>query len=116
GRSWLSFARGSKDLKDAAGSLRYEYDEGYGSDSESGFEEFSRKPAAGQYAGKSYNSVESVQEFFRRRDQKLGGRSSSSSQSQGARPQPRSSSSAPNTQASSSFVPGSYVRHSKYGR
>jgi DNA helicase-2/ATP-dependent DNA helicase PcrA len=116
GRSWLSFARGSKDLKDAAGSLRYEYDEGYGSDSESGFEEFPRKPAAGQYAGKAYNSVESVQEFFRRRDQKVGGRSSSSYQPQGARPKPQSSTSAPNSQSGSSFVPGSYVRHSKYGR
>src|SRR5436190_424500 len=55
-------------------------------------------------------------EFFRRRDQKVGGRTSSSYQPQGARPKPQSSTSAPNTQSGSSFVPGSYVRHSKYGR
>jgi DNA helicase-2/ATP-dependent DNA helicase PcrA len=116
GRSWLSFARGSKDLESAAGSLRYEYDEGYGSGNEFTVEELPRKPAANKYGGKTYNSVESVQDFFRRRDQRFGS-GSSSQQSQGSRLNSRPSKPAPNTQTpASSFVPGSYVRHSKYGR
>jgi DNA helicase-2/ATP-dependent DNA helicase PcrA len=117
GRSWLSFARGSKNLEEAAGSLRYEYDEGYAPGAESGFEEFRDKPAPKQYGGKSYNSVESVQEFFRRRDERLGGRSASSYQSQAPRLKTRPAAPADNSpKASASFVPGSYVRHSKYGR
>jgi DNA helicase-2/ATP-dependent DNA helicase PcrA len=114
GRSWLSFARGSKSVDEAAGSLRYEYDEDYVS--ESTVTENYRKPA-GNYAGKTYNSVDSVQEFFRRRDERLGTRSSSNYQSQTPRSNSRSSKPTPNTQtATASFVPGSYVRHSKYGR
>ncbi|HYW69410.1 MAG TPA: UvrD-helicase domain-containing protein [Pyrinomonadaceae bacterium] len=116
GRSWLSFARGSKELEDAAGSLRYEYDEGYGSGNEFTVEEYSRKPAPPSYGGKTYNSVESVQEFFRRRDQRLGGRGPTSHPSPG-RPGARPNTPAANSQkAATSIVPGSYVRHSKYGR
>src|SRR6185295_11949690 len=63
GRSWLSFARGSKGVKEAAGSLRYEYDEDYGSGADD--EELPRKPDPKGYGGKTYNNVESVQEFFR---------------------------------------------------
>jgi DNA helicase II / ATP-dependent DNA helicase PcrA len=113
GRSWLSFARGSKNVDQAAGSLRYEYDDEYAS----GGSEFSaegdsaRKPS-NSYGGTTYNSVDSVQEFFRRRDQRLGFRPP-----QASRPKTQTSTSKPNTnQASGSFVPGSYVRHSKYGR
>ena len=114
GRSWLSFARGSKDVDQAAGSLRYEYDDEYAS-SGNDFtieENFNRKPT-NKYGGQTYNSVDSVQEFFRRRDEQLGGR-----RPQASRPTPvaRSSNPATTNQASGSFVPGSYVRHSKYGR
>ena len=117
GRSWLSFARGSKDLESAAGSLRYEYDEDYRAGSESTFEEFPPKPATKQYGGKTYNNAESVQEFFRRRDEKLGGRSASSYQSQAPPPKARPTATPGNSsQTTASFVPGSYVRHSKYGR
>jgi DNA helicase-2/ATP-dependent DNA helicase PcrA len=113
GRSWLSFARGSKKPEDAAGSLSYEYDDDYRS--EVTVDEFPAKPAPNQFGGKTYNSVESVQEFFRRRDQTLGGRTSSSRQAQTSRPksEPRTPIS---QQAGASIVPGSYVRHSKYGR
>lgn len=117
GRSWLSFARGSKDLEEAAGSLRYEYDEEYAAGSESASEEFPRKPAAKQYGGQTYNSVDSVNEFFRRRDERLGFKRPSSHQSQGTRAKTRSPDPTPNTQSPTpSLVPGSYVRHSKYGR
>jgi DNA helicase-2/ATP-dependent DNA helicase PcrA len=114
GRSWLSFARGSKKLEDAAGSLRYEYDEGYSSGSDHTVDEFPGKPARNQYGGNTYNSVESVQEFFRRREETLGGRASSSQQSQVSRP--KSQPAAKNQQPAGSVVPGSYVRHAKYGR
>jgi len=111
GRSWLSFARGAKDSKDVAGGLRYEYDDDYSSGSDSGLEEFPRKPAPSEYPGKTYNSVESVQEFFRRRDQTLGGRTQSQVSRSNLQPRPPNS-----QQTTASFVPGSYVRHSKYGR
>jgi DNA helicase-2/ATP-dependent DNA helicase PcrA len=115
GRSWLSFARGSKNVEDAAGSLRYEYDDDYRSELPT--DEFPAKPAPSRYGGQTYNNVESVQEFFRRRDERLGGRSASSDQSQAPRPKPRPAASPDNpSKASASFVPGSYVRHSKYGR
>jgi DNA helicase II / ATP-dependent DNA helicase PcrA len=118
GRSWLSFARGSKELETAAGSLRYEYDDDYrDKGSESTGEEFSRKPGAKQYGGNTYNSVESVNEFFRRRDEKLGLKGSGGYQPHGARAKSHASSATPNAQTSTpSLVPGSYVRHSKYGR
>jgi DNA helicase II / ATP-dependent DNA helicase PcrA len=118
GRSWLSFARGSKDLETAAGSLRYEYDDDYrDTSSEFTAEEFPRKPGVKQYGGNTYNSVESVNEFFRRRDEKLGLKGSGGYQSHGARPKSNSQNAAPNSSAATaSFVPGSYVRHSKYGR
>jgi DNA helicase-2/ATP-dependent DNA helicase PcrA len=112
GRSWLSFSRGSKNVE--AGGLRYEYDDGYQSESDFDVDESARKPAANKYGGKTYNSVDSVQEFFRRRDERLGGKGAGNYQSQAARPKPRPAPATPNAPAS--FVPGSYVRHSKYGR
>jgi DNA helicase-2/ATP-dependent DNA helicase PcrA len=112
GRSWLSFSRGSKNVE--AGGLRYEYDDGYQSESDFDVDESARKSAANKYGGKTYNSVDSVQEFFRRRDERLGGKGAGNYQSQAARPKPRPAPATPNAPAS--FVPGSYVRHSKYGR
>jgi DNA helicase-2/ATP-dependent DNA helicase PcrA len=112
GRSWLSFARGSKKVEEAAGSLRYEYDDDYRSELPD--DEFPGKPAPNQYGGKTYNSVESVQEFFRRRDRTLGGRPSGSQQSQVSRP--RSQPTAKDSPPAGSIIPGSYVRHAKYGR
>ena len=88
----------------------------YGSGNEFSVHEFSRNPSAQKYGGKTYNSVESVQEFFRRRDERLGSRQSPRNE-RPARPQSSRSSTTPNTlNPTPSFVPGSYVRHSKYGR
>ena len=114
GRSWLSFARRSKDMDQAAGSLQYEYDDEYASSGdESNIQEnFNRRPG-NKYGGKTHNSVESVQEFFRRRDQQLGVRSPQASRQI---PPARSSKPTNANQSTASFVPGSYVRHSKYGR
>jgi DNA helicase-2/ATP-dependent DNA helicase PcrA len=99
GKSWLSFARGSAAI---------EYDQG----------EFKKERK--KYAGKTYDSVDSIEEFFRQRSAQMGGgtsrrserakvpiRGSSASQS----PTPNTLSPTPST-----FLPGSYVRHAKYGR
>jgi len=112
GRSWLSFARGSKPLDDA-GSIEYELDEpaeALSSAASSGnSSRLSAKRPVRKYEGKTYDSAESIQEFFRNRAARIGGR-------QG--PSPKSQVPTPDTQhpTPALFVPGSYVRHSKYGR
>jgi DNA helicase-2/ATP-dependent DNA helicase PcrA len=123
GRSWLSFARGSKGLDDAAGSLRYEYDDDHGSvGSEFSVEEMPVSRRGGStYGGKTYDSVDSVQEFFRRRSEKMGGygslpASDRSGNRRPGRPVPSAKPADNDARSATSFVPGSYVRHSKYGR
>jgi len=99
GKSWLSFARGS--------SL---------SESHSAEHPKERK----KFTGKTYDSVDSIAEFFKQRNQQLG---------QPGKPWERASrvrnadkvglprgGSATTPVTPSDFVPGSYVRHAKYGR
>ncbi|MFN2576466.1 MAG: ATP-dependent helicase [Pyrinomonadaceae bacterium] len=111
GRSWLSFARGSQSLGAGSNSVRYEYDNEYGgAGDESSIEETSHKRESNKYTGKTYDSVESVDEFFRRRGARMG-------MPQRSSPKSRVPNSSPDTRSpASSFGPGSYVRHSKYGR
>jgi DNA helicase-2/ATP-dependent DNA helicase PcrA len=115
GRSWLSFARGSKALERAAGSLAYECDKSSEAEyveipSQSGSTgRLSAKRPGKTYAGKTYDSVESIAEFFSKRAARSGGHRSETPQA--ATP----ASSAPSP-VPSDFLPGSYVRHSKYGR
>jgi len=123
GRSWLSFARGSKNLEDAGGSLRYEYDDNYDSvGNDFTVDEVPvSKRGTSTYGGQTYNSVDSVQEFFRRRSEKMGGygsvpASDRSSDRRHVRTASAAKSGDANARSASSFVPGSYVRHSKYGR
>src|SRR5437667_675986 len=85
GRSWLSFARGSKTLEQAAGSLQYEYDEssdapGEISESANSGRLSARRPGT-KFPGKTYDSVESIEEFFRKRAAKMGGYGSTSGKS-----------------------------------
>src|SRR5580765_1652560 len=78
GRSWLSFARGSHKLEPASDSLQYEYDEDlaeYRVASGSGSDRSSAKRPATKYSGQTYDSVESIAEFFRKRDVQIGGQS-----------------------------------------
>ena len=108
GKSWLSFARGSTTI---------EYDQG----------EYRKEKK--KYAGKTYDSVDSIAEFFKQRAAQLGNTGggfqlskeqrerdasptgkTNSTRGQGSTPDSRHS--AP----SSEFVPGSYVKHAKYGR
>ncbi len=121
GRSWLSFARKSKTVDEASGSLSYEYDDPSEADpgqlnkSDSGHLS-ARRPGT-KYPGKTYDSVESIEEFFRKRTAKMGGQGSASTQASSSRmpgSQPRGTSQ-PVTPATD-IIPGSYVRHAKYGR
>ena len=112
GNSWLSFARSSSTLenKHAASALRGDARE------------------RTKYAGKTYDSADSIAEFFRKRGQQLGTGPSYRPPSEPTIKRNSSSSATPsaggggsNARGSSSsaggdFVPGSHVRHPKYGR
>jgi len=113
GRSWLSFARGSHTLKGEASSVRYTDDNQHSQvGNEFAIQDKSNKLGGSKYTGKTYDSVESVEEFFRRRTAQMGSpRPTPKSQGRSAGPKPDTTSPSP-----SSFGPGSYVRHSKYGR
>jgi DNA helicase-2/ATP-dependent DNA helicase PcrA len=143
GRSWLSFARGSKPLEPAAGSLQYEYDESSsgGEITESGTSgRLSARRPGSKFPGKTYDSVESIEEFFRRRAAKMGGHGTQAGKNaeiKRAQAQPDSRTRIANAEGSGSerqdrrptlsadgevrapshdILPGSYVRHAKYGR
>ncbi|HET9711637.1 MAG TPA: 3'-5' exonuclease, partial [Pyrinomonadaceae bacterium] len=92
GKSWLSFARGSSAIDYEHGEYRKE-----------------KK----KYMGKTYDSADSIAEFFKQRNRQMGQTSGSlpnlaNKWTKESKPEPASS--------SSEFVPGSYVKHSKYGR
>jgi len=146
GRSWLSFARGSKALEQA-GSLQYEYDPSseavYGEVPESDNSgRLSAKRPGGKYSGKTYDSVESIEEFFRKRTAQMGGSLTASGNprvnkpdnqgpqagcpavgtegsgpvKQGSRGALSPDKDARGPSVSQDILPGSYVRHAKYGR
>jgi len=100
GASWLSFARGSSRLesRQAARAL-------------SGAGDSKR------HTGKTYDSAESIAEFFRQRSQQVGG-SSASAPAKATTQKARAASASNNSPSSSAsgFVPGTHVRHPKYGR
>jgi DNA helicase-2/ATP-dependent DNA helicase PcrA len=81
GKSWLSFKNGSS-------TIDYEHGE--------------YKKERKKYMGKTYDSVDSIADFFNQRKRQLG-------QTSGSLP------TIPKTE-STEFKPGSYVKHSKYGR
>ncbi len=86
GKSWLSFARGSSEIDYEHGEYRKE-----------------KK----KYMGKTYDSTESIAEFFKQRSRQMGQTSGSL---------PKISKPVAPAPASNEFTPGSYVKHSKYGR
>jgi DNA helicase II / ATP-dependent DNA helicase PcrA len=106
GNSWLAFARSSTTLENqhAASALRGDTRE------------------RTKYQGKTYDSADSIAEFFRKRGQTLG--SSDSYKPQAEPTIKRRAASATNAATNSSssstaggdFTPGSHVRHPKYGR
>ncbi len=104
GNSWLSFARGSAAIEYEHGEYRKE---------------------RSNYTGKTYNSVDSIADFFKQRAQQLGQseRPPSGMNTRrgyfGSKKEQSTSPSGPATNAGSNnsdFTPGSYVRHTKYGR
>ena len=96
GKSWLSFAKGSSAIDYERGEYRKE-----------------RK----KYVGKTYDSVDSIAEFFKQRTEQFG---------QSPRPAPASDRWGADAQRpkiqdqspveSGEFAPGCYVKHAKYGR
>ncbi|MFN2530325.1 MAG: ATP-dependent helicase [Pyrinomonadaceae bacterium] len=95
GKSWLSFARGSS-------TIDYEHGE-YRKD---------RQP----YTGKTYNTVDSIADFFKQRKEQLGQTSGGATQwSREFKLKPKQEQ--PKlTGSEGDFAPGSYVKHTKYGR
>ncbi len=97
GASWLSFAQGSSTLENeqSAGETRHRT----------------------TYTGKTYNSVDSIAEFFRKRGEQVN---PSNSKPVGTPPAKRQAAAANAANSASSadndFRPGSHVRHAKYGR
>jgi DNA helicase II / ATP-dependent DNA helicase PcrA len=109
GKSWLSFARGTSTTDYAQNESPKE-----------------RK----KFPGKTYDSVESIAEFFKLRSQQMGNTRGSANLTSQAPARARGNSrdarsdagaarareEQATTRAATDFVPGSYVRHSKYGR
>ncbi len=87
GKSWLSFKNGSS-------TIDYEHGE--------------YKKERKKYTGKTYDSVDSIADFFKQRNRQMG--QTSGSLPNIRKPEPAS------TSKSTEFTPGSYVKHSKYGR
>src|SRR6185503_4828529 len=84
GKSWLSFKNGSS-------TIDYEHGE--------------YKKERKKYTGKTYDSVDSIADFFKQRNRQMGQTSGSLPNISKAEPT-----------KSSEFTPGSYVKNSKYGR
>src|SRR5256714_4058693 len=120
GASWLSFARGSSALESrhAAKVLRGE-----------------TSKQEKRYAGKTYDSVDSIAEFFRQRGEQIRRNAAAAKQTRqpdAQHPQPTpparpstptrgagtasSSSSTASSSTGGGFTPGTHVRHPKYGR
>jgi DNA helicase II / ATP-dependent DNA helicase PcrA len=100
GASWLSFARGSSSLASKVDSS-------------------ARGEVRGRtkYTGKTYDNVDSIAEFFRKRGQKVdpAGRSTPTV-IKSQKPAASSGAAAATSPASNDFKPGTHVRHAKYGR
>ncbi len=114
GASWLSFARSSSALESrhAARVLRGE----------------TSTPPERRYTGKTYDSADSIAEFFRQRGDQIRRNASADTRRQAPPaqtppPPPRpagggrsSASSSSSTSAAAGFTPGTHVKHPKYGR
>jgi DNA helicase II / ATP-dependent DNA helicase PcrA len=114
GASWLSFARGSSatEARHAARVLRGD-----------------TSKQERRYGGKTYDSVDSIAEFFRQRGEQISRNAAAAKQAAQPKPQsqpptpPRTGATAragntasPSSSTGGGFVPGTHVRHPKYGR
>jgi DNA helicase-2/ATP-dependent DNA helicase PcrA len=102
GASWLSFARNSSTVENrhAARALRGE----------------TAREQRTSYSGKTYNSIDSIAEFFRQRGEKLGSSAPRPQEQPAIKRRAPSSSTQPTSSQDAGFTPGTHVRHPKYGR
>jgi DNA helicase-2/ATP-dependent DNA helicase PcrA len=109
GASWLSFARSSSRMESVATAraLRGE----------------PRQEQPRRFEGKTYDSVESIADYFRQRGQQVSRHTPRNETQRPATPPPvikrRSEAeraAASESAATAGFVPGTHVRHAKYGR
>lgn len=96
GRSWLSFARGSTVVED-----------------DNQLSAHRETKSRARYEGKTYDSAQSISDFFRNRAARLGQPEIRPHASPAARNTEQNRQSTPIT---TDALPGSYVRHAKYGR
>jgi DNA helicase-2/ATP-dependent DNA helicase PcrA len=121
GNSWLSYARGSSEIDYEHG--EYRRAAAAGDRSYSTRDKNAPSKDRNKYEGKTYNSVDSIAEFFKQRATQLGNTSGSFQSTrekaeqdkkvQSTKPKVQSSQ---NSEPETDFVPGSYVKHAKYGR
>jgi hypothetical protein len=97
GRSWLSFARGSSAVAEDGHLTAHR-----------------ETKARAKYEGRTYDNAQSIADFFRDRSVRMGGTHVPSQKSQVPSARPQSPS--PSRTQGGDWVPGSYVRHAKYGR
>ena len=95
GRSWLSFARGSTAVADDAQLAAHR-----------------ENKARARYEGKTYDNAQSIADFFKNRSARMGQPETQRAAAAAARRAEQSQPSASGSDA----LPGSYVRHAKYGR
>src|SRR5207248_2956978 len=69
-----------------------------------------------RYTGKTYDSVDSIAEFFRQRGRQLNPSNTAPAQQPTIRRRTEERDAASSAATSSGFVPGTHVRHPKYGR
>jgi DNA helicase-2/ATP-dependent DNA helicase PcrA len=122
GNSWLSFARGSSAIDYGHG--EYRRGQAAAVRTGSGSDRVARKDTT-NYAGKTYDSVDSIAEFFKQRATQLGNTSGSFTRPVQS-PKPKVQSPAANSELETrnskletgptDFSPGCYVKHAKYGR
>jgi len=99
GRSWLSFARGSAGVEEDGHLAAHR-----------------ETKERARYQGKTYDSAQSIAEFFRDRSARMGGTQVPSPKSKVQNPRPSTGPVGVTSQGVGQWVPGSYVRHAKYGR
>jgi len=119
GNSWLSFARGSSAIDYEHGEYRRTGAAGVSPGmSAAGANSRSARKETSNYTGKTYNTTDSIAEFFKQRSAQLGNTSGSFQRPEKPVQSPKSKAQhpTPDTQHLGDFVPGSYVMHAKYGR
>jgi DNA helicase-2/ATP-dependent DNA helicase PcrA len=94
GRSWLAFARGSTAV----------VDDGH-------LPAHRETKARASYQGKTYDSAQSISDFFKDRAARMGHPQTSRTAAANRTPEPSGTSG-----STADARPGSYVRHAKYGR